>query len=865
MNEFKNFLSFNKYDVVGVCETKIDNNFKLKIPGFKIYTVNRNNRGGGVAIFIKESIEHSFYKPVLNSGNIEVVGVEIHSKSTSLFIFQVYKPPNKRLKKADLNALFSGQNIIVMGDLNCKRKEWNCETNNIDGSVLLDFCLAKKVTISTPLTCTNFPTIGRPNVLDFFLLKSNIEHSLPAAKCDLSSDHNPVEMIIGFNYSNVNVCEVFDFSKADWKKFKSILNNSLNLNFSVNSADIVESKTKEFSDKVFYAAKSSIPVKKPIFQGCLPYHLRAIIRIKNNMRRKYQRYLNPRDKVLYKKLELVIKTQLSKFQSTKFENAIKKLNLKDGSIWNYTKRFTKKTSPQPILFDKGDKTLSTAVEKADAFAKHFSNISNINNLGSKSFTQKVHRVVDNFLKQPLDINGIKFTNFTEVSNTIKSLKNNKAAGSDMISAKVLKNLPRKAIVFLIKLINGILCTGHFPSQWKIAKVIPLPKPGKDPARLTNYRPISLLTHLSKVVEKIVKSRILGFLQEQKILVNEQFGFREKHSTIDQLARLVNEITINFNKNKYTGALLLDIEKAFDTVWPYGLVYKLIILKFPMYLIFFIFSYVKDRKMFIFFENVISLIYNLLAGVPQGSVLGPILFLIFINDAPKIKGVDDSIFADDKLMFSSSFRISAIIKRLNQAYKANKRFFHKWKIKLNELKTEAILFTKRRPILDEFYIDNIRISWSDSVKYLGVFLDSKLNFTKHINYIITKAISGLIKLYPLFNRHSHIRPHIKLLLYKVLIRSGLTYACPVWSITCKSNVNKLQITQNKFLRLVGNYRKWSMISVIHSELNIEYIQDFIQKMTVKYFDRIDNHVNNLILDIKYDTSIKYKHKRIMHAL
>lgn len=102
-------------------------------------------------------------------------------------------------------------------------------------------------------------------------------------------------------------------------------------------------------------------------------------------------------------------------------------------------------------------------------------------------------------------------------------------------------------------------------------------------------------------------------------------------------------------------------------------------------------------MYVFLENVISSIYDLLAGVPQVSVLGPILFLIFINDAPKIKKVDGSIFADDKLMFTASFRISAIINRLQQAYKANKRFFHKWKIKLNEKKTEAILFTKRRPI------------------------------------------------------------------------------------------------------------------------------------------------------------------------
>ena len=224
--------------------------------------------------------------------------------------------------------------------------------------------------------------------------------------------------------------------------------------------------------------------------------------------------------------------------------------------------------------------------------------------------------------------------------------------------------------------------------------------------------------------------------------------------IDQLARLVNDITSNFNKKMHTGALLLDIESAFPTVWHMGIIYKLIMYKFPVYLILLIYSYLEKRSFYVSIDNIMSEIEAMNAGVPQGSVLGPILFIIFINDAPKIKKVDESFFADDKLMYTASYRVSAIVKRLQQSMKVHKRFFHRWKIKINSKKTELILFTKRRPVLeDRINFDGVELKWQNSVKYLGVMLDNKLIFNKHINYIVTKTIANLIKFYPIFkNKH-----------------------------------------------------------------------------------------------------------------
>lgn len=867
LKELLNFISKNNYDIVGICETKIDDNVKIKIPGYKVYTVNRNNRGGGVAIIIRNNIGHAYFDHNIEIGKIEMVGVEIFSNSSSLFICQVYKPPNKVLNETDLKNLFCKKNMIIMGDMNCRRREWKCPTDNTSGAALLNFCITAGVTIAAPENFTNFPTVGRPSIIDFFLLKSNLNHSLPVVKCRLSSDHNPVEMCISYNFNILNMVKIFDYPKADWENFRRVLNESINLNFHIRTKEDVEDVTNKFVETISAAIHSCIPIRKENFQkDLLPTHIALLIKVKNKMRKRNQITPNQFNKTRYKKLEKLVSCCLRDFHRNKFKNFIKNLNVKDGSIWKFTKRFTKKFDYAPTIHDENGHVFKTDEEKAEAFAHHFSEISNnCNDLGTRTLTTKVNKTVKNFLKYPIGLDDICLTNFREVKDVIKSLKSNKATGNDLISAKILKNLPRKGVVLLIKIINGMFCTGHFPTAWKLAKVIPVPKPGKDPSKLTNQRPISLLSHPSKVAEKIIKKRMLTFLQKNKVLVDEQFGFRQGHSTVDQLARFVNQITLNFNKKLHTGAMLLDIEKAFDTVWHLGLIYKMILLNFPRYLINLIFSYLQNREMFVFLNGFKSLIRKLLAGVPQGSVLGPILFLIFINDAPKIKGVDDSIFADDKLMYTASYRISAIVKRLRQALKVNKRYYHKWKIKLNDSKTEIIIFTKRRPTLIDFEMDNRIIQWSDYVKYLGVLLDTKLTFTKHVNYLTSKAIATLIKLYPIFNRRSFFSPENKMLLYKVIVRSALTYACPVWSMMCKSNFDKLQVVQNKFLRLVGNYRRWSPIKLIHDELEIEYVSDYIMQETKKYYNNIENHTNQLIVNIKYDTSLKYRHKRIMNAL
>ncbi|GBN93578.1 RNA-directed DNA polymerase from mobile element jockey [Araneus ventricosus] len=237
--------------------------------------------------------------------------------------------------------------------------------------------------------------------------------------------------------------------------------------------------------------------------------------------------------------------------------------------------------------------------------------------------------------------------------------------------------------------------GHFPTRWKTATVVPILKPGKDPTDTTSYRPISLLPSLSKIAEHLILKRLNNYLKENNVLCPEQFGFREKLSTSHQLIRVVEYVTEGFANKQKTGAVFLDIQKAFDRVWQDGLIHKLIHYKTPSYLIKLIDSYFLERKFAVRVKNELSSTKNINAGVAQGSKIGPTLFALYINDIPKQFNTLLCMYADDTAILARNKNPNYIQIALNRHLKALEDWFIKWKIEINVSKTEAIMFTNAR--------------------------------------------------------------------------------------------------------------------------------------------------------------------------
>jgi hypothetical protein len=210
------------------------------------------------------------------------------------------------------------------------------------------------------------------------------------------------------------------------------------------------------------------------------------------------------------------------------------------------------------------------------------------------------------------------------------------------------------ILLLVALFNAILRTQYFSPVWKHARVISVLKPGNDPSLPSSYRPISLLDTIGKVFEKILLSRILSEVSECGLLCDEQFGFRPKHSTSLQLACLVESVSRNFGEKRLTGAVFLDVAKAFDTAWVDGLAYTLMALKFPSYLVKTIQSYLRSRTFEASFQAATSSHRQMRARVAQGGFISPVLFSLYVNDihVPS-RHVELALYADDTAVIATS--------------------------------------------------------------------------------------------------------------------------------------------------------------------------------------------------------------------
>ena len=228
---------------------------------------------------------------------------------------------------------------------------------------------------------------------------------------------------------------------------------------------------------------------------------------------------------------------------------------------------------------------------------------------------------------------------------------NKTPGYDLITGRILKELPDKCVRLITFLFNSIFRLSYFPDLWKVAEIIMIPKPGQQLDLVRSYRPISLLPILSKVLEKLILKRLQPFLEHNDLIPNHQFGFRRQHGTIEQVHRIVEHINRDLEEQKYCSAVFLDISQAFDKVWHSGLLYKLKEkLPYPFYTL--LKSYLTSRLFLVKHEDEHTSLFPIQSGVPQGSVLGPVLYSLFTADLPITECTTTATYADDTALLAS---------------------------------------------------------------------------------------------------------------------------------------------------------------------------------------------------------------------
>ncbi|GFU15175.1 RNA-directed DNA polymerase from mobile element jockey [Trichonephila clavipes] len=443
---------------------------------------------------------------------------------------------------------------------------------------------------------------------------------------------------------------------------------------------------------------------------------------------------------------------------------------------------------------------------------------------------------------------------SEVLNYIKKAQIRRAPGREGITNKILRNLTLPVIFQITNIISNIFITGHFPDSWKHASVIPILKPRKPRNAADSYRPISLLPVLSKLAERLILSRLNDFLETNKILISQQHGFRPQLSTSHQLLRVVEYAKSGFKEKKCTGAVFLDIQKAFDRVWHTGLIYKLIKINAPPQLILIIKSFLNNRSFAVRVNDTHSSTKQIRAGAPQGALLSPTLFNIYINDIPKTRQTTVCLYADDTAILTQSTNRNCITHFLHKHLAELEDWYKKWKISINPEKTEAVFFSlgnsTRKP--PPIHVQNHPVPWSRSVNYLGVTLDEHLSFKEHIIKINNKFRALACLYYPYFTRNSPLSIKNRLLIYTSILRPVLLYASPVWGHATKSNINRLEFSQNIMIRKLTNSPWFVRNEDLRFALNLTTVRETIQKIATKFFTNLELIDNRTLRKIEIYT-------------
>ena len=825
------------FNVIGITETWLkDPTSLINMNNYNFIHKSRVNKsGGGVGMYILNNIDFKLRDDITSDlTSMESMFIEIDNKERkNTVIGNIYRPPNCDIKKFlnEFELLTSkinkeNKNCFLLGDFNINllNIESNEETNQFL-DILYSSCFIPLISQPTRITSHSSTLIDNifTNVID-------IDESLNGLICADISDHLPIFHIHKITGSMKN-------KKTSNTTLQRCITNQNIKNFTqkiqqTNLCELADKNVNVSYDNLIKRIStiydSCFPVKKKTtkFSNNKPWITQGIlksIRKKNLLYKKFLKspceHNNNKFKYYRNKLNRVIKIA----KRNHISNCIEQSKMDCKKTWKIINDLIKKNTCKQSLsssFIQGDIEISNPNVIANKFASYFTNIGN--NLSkaipatNKNFKSYLDRnFVDSFFMNP--------TTPDEIKSITLSLKNNNSCGYDNINIKVIK----AAIPFLSnplsEIINNSLKTGIVPDNCKIAKIVPLFKSG-DKKLFNNYRPISILPCISKIYEKVVYNRLLAYVNKNNILSKNQYGFRNKHSTATAIVDFNEKLSSAIDSGFYTIGIFLDLAKAFDTINHEILLKKLEHYGIRGVPLKWFESYLTNRKQFVQYYNAKSKLHQINCGVPQGSILGPLLFLLYINDiCSSSDKLSFTLFADDTNLFYKSKTLDDLTNITNSELTKISLWLKTNKLSLNVKKTNYILFTNRKKIpydLTNIKIDNNEIIRVNETKFLGIIIDSHLKWKPQIRYVASKISKNI----GIISKLQYFLPkHTLKTLYFTLIYPYLHYGNIIWASNYHNNLRRLNLLQKKVLRIITKSGYLSHTENLFKEQKILTIQ------------------------------------------
>lgn len=823
--------------IICVTESHLDenvNNSDILIEGFtEIYRHDRNCHGGGVLAYISQDI-FTLRRSDLEFEGGEVIWIEVKIPNFKLLVCAIYRPPGApsdywdKLEYSIEQARNYTENIIITGDLNVNLlAERNHRLSElIDGNGLTNVIRdpTRMGALLDPVLITNTDIFIDSEVVNVDRDISDHDATLANFKLPymINKSHTrKVWLYKNANYANLNI-EIQNF---DWDAFF------------LEHTD-VDNMSKQFTNKYMEMVASHIPSKqirvkqtdKPWFNSDIKREIRIRNRLHKNARARpsdsaIDKYKRQRNKVNNMKKHAREQFFMS---ANEYVDSLIKTNPK--SYWSLIKRLMKGTGPQysiPPLYDVvSNNHVYDDKAKANLLNSYFCSISLLNdgNHFPPNVPSKTEATLTSIIVSEQDVKDI-----------LKSLQVGKASGEDSISHQMLKNTADTISKPLAYLFNYCLQNCKYPSIWKLARVMPSFKKD-DKAIPSNYRPIALLSCLGKVMERVVYKYIYNYVINNKLIYEYQSGFLRGHSTVYQLLEIYHNVCKKLDERMSTVIIFCDISKAFDKVWHKGLIKKLRSYGISGDVLKFIEDYVKNRTQIVFVNNQISDPGTVTAGVPQGSVLGPLLFLLYINDIADSLNNLARLFADDTSLSYSGKNSDILERQINADLSKLNDWAKTWLVDFNPRKTKALVISSSNPPQLNITFNNEIVEIVNSHKHLGVILSSDGNWTTHINSVAQKALKQINALRKLkFILSKRVLSNI----YLSFIRPVLEYGCEVWDGCYISEIDKLEKIQLEAARIVTGLTKFASRESLYFETGWDTLDNRRKQKKLITFYKVHN--------------------------
>lgn len=853
------------YDIICIQETCLKQCDAFYFPGYKIVRrdILESEKSGGVCILARNKISFTV-NDWFKATSLQALSIKVNTTTGSnIDVITMYQNCHQDLESTIFDIATQNSNkFILVGDLNSPHTAFGSSYTHQRGETLLDFLLSYNLFLFNSEEPTFYHrATGNPNILDLAIGTTNLaNHGSFSIGEDVGSDHLPIVINIGLKIDNNSPEYSRNMKNINWDFFQARLSKhfSKTSNKTPDTIEELNISIRNILETFEMALNETAPLKKTGKPKWWTFtkEIKEKVKLRRKLRRIQKKNPTIENSKNYNRINKDVRDLIRHQKQQDWQNLSEDLNTNDPKkAWQTVKKVlnsSKGTTKIQTLNNNNGASATTDLEKADLMAEHLEQKQTLptDDYFDQSFRKRVDsHIADNILLYTPNTTETAEEHVLnddvtpeELERLLSKCNSSSSPGSDHISYKMLKAMPIEMKQFICTIFSLCLLWGYFPAIFKSASIKMIPKPKKDSSFVKNYRPISLLSCAGKLLERVISSRLLTYLIEQNLISKYQCGFLPNKSTAEHIYRLSQDIYTSFKKQEYTLAIFLDIDGAFDRVWLNGLKYKLTDYGLPRNYIRVLSSFVNDRSFTIKEGISTSKLIFPEAGTPQGSVLSPLLFILYTNDfpIPASNSITFSQYADDIAIWSSGKNLPHMQNKLQLYLNEIEAWCKKWLVQINADKTQLTCFHRKKKASHvSLSLKNVNIGLTPESTFLGITFDSRLNWKPHLEKVHGTFFRKCNILRSMSGQTWGAKQQYMIRLYKAWALPNIEYGCLAFLAVSDASLARIQVIQNKIIRAAYRLPRDTPRTILHEISSLDTIKEHIRIVAFRTYQRISS--------------------------